>query len=810
MARGTNQGTKRKAMSYTKFGYLFVAPFVIVYCIFSLYPLLTTFWYSGANLQSITSRFWGFSDKEVYYDRYLDLTTYIDDSEFETLVGCKKQDYMKVRNFFEAQTCATQYEPLNANGINAILSNDEISQTAKDELRAALNANDFSLVSADTINELSSWKSSFNDLTLTITNQISSIAPKLDAIVNPASSGDDEEGGETETITAEDIRDSEEYAEFVASLSEAELSDGQVLLVNYLTEISGADSLTAYFENATAENLSDPTFYFICSNLNAPKAQDAEGSSISGIKVPFIADLETFLATSVWADSINGLTTYSNFQGYVDGSVNLHNNENAFYEDLETLYNFGLINNNVLLVADGDTLKPAEDPATNILYATNSFIETNYESDANKVKSAMQISKISSYAGNVGRTILIAQGIEVDKYVCFTDTIDITKYNAFKSEIGLSDVLTMAKYESIENAIKSKRVAAAQAEIEELNAKLPGAQADYDAAVASGDSDAIKKAQQALAEVTTKLNRDQQTVKNPAGILAKVNAKSEYIFIGLQNFTDIFASKTRINTIAGAFVTTGIMWVIGFIPQILLALLLSAWFTDTKIKLKGLGLMKGLMYLPNVITAVTIAILFRRAFSYSSGGAQSIAQQVLHAFGDKDGYNFFESAWATRMIVCFINFWMWYGNTMIVLIAGITSISESLYESAQIDGANSFQTYTKITLPLLRPIVLYTLVTSLIGGLQMYDIPMYINQAPALINFNGSMIRSTRTVLMYINAQAFGKQDVKQVGLAAAVSVILFIVTTILSVLIFYMMRDKDAAKAAKAKKLARKAGATK
>ena len=79
---------------------------------------------------------------------------------------------------------------------------------------------------------------------------------------------------------------------------------------------------------------------------------------------------------------------------------------------------------------------------------------------------------------------------------------------------------------------------------------------------------------------------------------------------------------------------------------------------------------------------------------------------------------------------------------------------------------------------------------------------------PALINFNGTMIKSTRTVLIYINQQAFGMQDAKQVGIAASVSIILFVVTTILSVCIFYLLRDKDAAKAAKEKKLARKAGA--
>ncbi len=808
MARGTNQGTKHKSMSYTKFGYLFIAPFVIVYCIFSLYPLLTTFWYSGANLQSATSNFWGFSDKEVYYDEYLDLTQYIDDADFEALVGCKKQDYMKVRNFFVSQSAADMYDPLNENGINAILNNGDISQGAKDELQQALNNQDFSLVSADTINELVAWRSGFTDLQLTITGQLSGISSKLDSIVNPASS-DDEEAGETEAVTAESILESDSYAEFVATLEEADFDEGQQLLVNYLTEKSGASSLAAYFSDANV-NVNDPTFYFICSNLSNPKATDAEGNSISGIAVPFMSNLESYLTANGWADTITGLNTYANFAGYADGSVDLHSDEQAFYEDLQALYENGFINSNVALVADGDTLVPAEDAGSNILYATNEFITTGYTPDANKVLSAMQISKINSYVGNSGRSLLIAQGIELDKYITFSGKFDRAKYNAFKSEIGLSSILTMDKYNALDDAFKAAKREAAQKDYDELSPKLAPAQAEYDAAVASGDADRIKEAQEALAGVTTKLARAQQTIKNPASLLAKVNAKSEYIAVGFQNFSDIFANKTRANTIFGAFWATGIMWLIGFAPQILLALLLSAWFTDTKLKLKGLGLMKALMYLPNVITAVTIAIFYRRIFSYASGGALPVSQQILRAFGDADGYNFFENPWATRLIVCFINFWMWYGNTMIVLIAGITSISESLYESAQIDGANSFQTYTKITLPLLRPIVLYTLVTSLIGGLQMYDIPMNVNMNPALINFNGTMIRSTRTVLMYVNQQAFGKQDVKQVGIAAAVSVILFAVTTVLSVLIFYLMRDKDAAKAAKAKKLARKAGATK
>lgn len=89
----------------------------------------------------------------------------------------------------------------------------------------------------------------------------------------------------------------------------------------------------------------------------------------------------------------------------------------------------------------------------------------------------------------------------------------------------------------------------------------------------------------------------------------------------------------------------------------------------------------------------------------------------------------------------------------------------------------------------------------------MYDIPYNLNMYPPVIKFNGQRIKATQTVLMYVNDLAFGKASIKQIGTASAVSVLLFIVTTILSVLVFYLMRDKDAAAAAKAKKLARKAG---
>lgn len=800
MARGAKTTTKRKGLSYTRFGYIFIAPFVIVYILFSLYPLLTTFWYSGTNMQSTTADFWGFGDKVVYYDQYLDLTEYFSDN-FETEVGISQIEYMKIKNFFATQDAANLYNPLNEEGIQAIIdmgANEFISQATIDKLQTALNDGNLSALDQAAITELNNWKKQFVDLEFSLQSQIGSINSTLDSIVNSASS---EEGADA--LTSEDIVSADNFAEFIDTLSNTEFTEGQQALIAYLEGFAG-QPLVDYFTAAQSGEVSidDPTFYYICNRLSSPKATFGE-ESISSITVPFLNDLKSYLTTSSWISTITALNSYSNLPLYASGEMDMHDNEEQLYSDIETLESAGILSL-VPLEYNGTELVPAESETDNFLFGYRTFIDADGARDSNEteVAAAMQISKIQSYVGVQGRALLIGMGVNVDQYISFNGELDIEKYYEFKAMIGLTDSLSIDVYERLNESYINRQVTKAEEALAEAQANLPAAEAAL--AALSADDEGYQAALEEVASLKNKIEKNEATIKNPDSLYSKANAKYSYLFVGMDNFAEIFSNKTRFNNVAGAFTATAIVWIIGFVPQILLALLLSAWFTDTKIKLRGLNLMKALMYLPNVITASTVAIFFRRIFSYSNGGAKSASQMILNAFGDADGYNFFESPWATRIIVAFINFWMWYGNTMIVLIAGISSISESLYESAQIDGANTFQTYIKITMPLLRPILLYTLVSSLIGGLQMFDIPQNLNASPALINFNGTMVRSTRTILMYVNDQAFGKQDIKQVGNASAVSILLFIVTTILSILIFYLMRDKDASKA---KKLVKKGG---
>ncbi len=138
-------------------------------------------------------------------------------------------------------------------------------------------------------------------------------------------------------------------------------------------------------------------------------------------------------------------------------------------------------------------------------------------------------------------------------------------------------------------------------------------------------------------------------------------------------------------------------------------------------------------------------------------------------------YKFLSNAGSARGLIAFMNCLMWFGNTTILLMAGMMGIDTSLFEAAEVDGATSSQVFFKITLPLLRPILVYVMITSLIGGLQMFDVPQI------LTNGTGDPMRSTMTLIMFLNKHLYSKNY----GMAGALSVVLFIITAILSLIVF-------------------------
>ena len=271
------------------------------------------------------------------------------------------------------------------------------------------------------------------------------------------------------------------------------------------------------------------------------------------------------------------------------------------------------------------------------------------------------------------------------------------------------------------------------------------------------------------------------------------NTNFKFLEQPFKNFVDILTSRNR-----GCFLeslgNTFIMWIFNFIPQILLALLLTAWFTDSRSKVKGQGLFKVLFYLPNIITSATVAILFRAFFGYPMGPINDLFAKVyglFHNGATMEPVNFFISKPTTRGVIAFIQFWQWYGNTMVLLISGVIGIDPAIFEAADMDGANRRQTFFKITIPCIRTIILYVLVTSMIGGLNMFDIPQLLNQ--------GNPDLSTLTTSMYIRNQAFSGSYMY--NRAAAASMIMFFIIMALSVGLFFILRDKDEADLKKLRK---------
>jgi len=241
-------------------------------------------------------------------------------------------------------------------------------------------------------------------------------------------------------------------------------------------------------------------------------------------------------------------------------------------------------------------------------------------------------------------------------------------------------------------------------------------------------------------------------------------------FIGLQNYISVF--ETGSEKLFKYFGNTMIMWIMGFVPQLVVSLLFALWFTSMRLRIKGSGFFKTIMYMPNLVMAAAFSMLFMQLF-----GNNGPIETLLYNAGIVDeSFSFVNKAWNARWIIASMNFIMWFGNTTILLMAGIMGIDQTTIESAQMDGASGFKIFIKIILPLLKPILLFVLVTSLIGGIQMYDIPYIFSQG------NGGPDFSTMTIMMYLS-KLLGAS--KQLGLAGAVSVVVFIITGMISFIFF-------------------------
>ncbi|WP_226670954.1 carbohydrate ABC transporter permease [Metabacillus litoralis] len=244
-------------------------------------------------------------------------------------------------------------------------------------------------------------------------------------------------------------------------------------------------------------------------------------------------------------------------------------------------------------------------------------------------------------------------------------------------------------------------------------------------------------------------------------------------FTGLDNYARLFKDPTFLTAVKN----TVIYLMIQVPVMILLALFLSVLLNDKRLKFKGF--FRTAIFLPCVTSLVAYSVIFKYLF-----GTDGIVNMMLmkFAFIAEPIQWLTDPFWAKMTIVIAIT-WRWTGYNMIFYLSSLQNIDHSIYEAAKIDGASAFQQFFKITIPMLKPIILFTSITSTIGTLQLFDEVMNITK--------GGPGNSTMTISQYIYNLSF--KYTPDFGYAATVSYAIVIMIVIFSIIQFKVAGDKNA-----------------
>ena len=249
----------------------------------------------------------------------------------------------------------------------------------------------------------------------------------------------------------------------------------------------------------------------------------------------------------------------------------------------------------------------------------------------------------------------------------------------------------------------------------------------------------------------------------------QTGAGNNLTFAGIANYkrllTDTTFRKALFNTVLYLIVQVPIM--------ILLALVISSMLNNKKLKFKGF--FRTAIFLPCVTSLVAYSIVFKSLFA-TDGFVNSILMK-LNLIAEPISW-ITDPVWAKILIILAIT-WRWTGYNMVFYLSGLQGIDDSIYEAADIDGAGAFEKFKSITLPMLKPIILFTTINSTIGTLQLFDETMNITQ--------GGPANATITISQYIYNILFKYSP--DFGYAAAVSYVIVVMIVVLS---FIQMKVGD------------------
>ena len=247
---------------------------------------------------------------------------------------------------------------------------------------------------------------------------------------------------------------------------------------------------------------------------------------------------------------------------------------------------------------------------------------------------------------------------------------------------------------------------------------------------------------------------------------------SEIHFIGLQNYIDLFHES-----VIKEVLRNNLIYFIEIVVfQNLIALIVAEFLRES---FRGKGLFRAILFLPTVICTVAVGFIWNLLLDPTSGYIPAL-------FGALDMEKLASTVWLGNVktaihTISFVNIWQWAGQTMVIYLAGITSVDEGLYEAAQIDGAGHFQMFRKITLPLLAPSITINVITSTIGTLKIFDLPFVMT--------GGGPGHSSESLAMTIYSNSF---NYFKMGYGTAISVVLFTFVLIVSVIQMRILRKRE------------------
>jgi cellobiose transport system permease protein len=249
--------------------------------------------------------------------------------------------------------------------------------------------------------------------------------------------------------------------------------------------------------------------------------------------------------------------------------------------------------------------------------------------------------------------------------------------------------------------------------------------------------------------------------------------KGQGPFVGLQNYVDVLQDALFWN----AFGNTISIFLLSAVPQLIFAVIIAAALDQA---LRASTFWRMSVLLPYIVAPVAVAVIFTQIFSQFNGPIagffESIGQEPI-----RWSFDVFPSHIAVASMVN----WRWTGYNALILLAAMQAIPRDLYESAAIDGAGRIRRFWSITIPMIRPTMIFVIITSTIGSLQIFAEPKLFDQGSAGNVYGGSN-RQYQTLVLYLYELAFPRRDF---GHAAAVAWLLFLIIVIIGVINFLISR---------------------